>query len=68
MNKITVITSSRNRENFLEDNINHVSKIELLKEHLIIDFSSEKKIDQSQYKETKTKILNILIRRFASRF
>ena len=60
MNKITVITSSRNREDFLEDNINHVSKIKSLKEHLIIDFSSEKKIDQSQYKGTKTKILNII--------
>ncbi|MDA7543906.1 hypothetical protein N8814_05150 [Acidimicrobiia bacterium] len=44
MNKITVITSSRNREDFLEDNINHVSKIKSLKEHLIIDFSSEKKL------------------------
>ena len=60
MNKITVITSSRNREGFLEDNINHVSKIKSLKEHLIIDFSSEKKIDQSQYKDTKTKILNVI--------
>ena len=60
MNKITVITSSRNREDFLYENIKQVTKIKSLKEHLIIDFSSEKKIDQSKYDNYKTKILNIV--------
>ena len=60
MNKITVITSSRNREDFLYENIKQVTKIKSLKEHLIIDFSSKKKIDQSKYDNYKTKILNIV--------
>tara|TARA_Y100000996_G_scaffold317535_1_gene253681 strand:+ start:206 stop:1099 length:894 start_codon:yes stop_codon:yes gene_type:complete len=60
MSKITVITSSRNREEFLNENIEHVSKVNSLKEHLIIDFDSTNKIDKSNYKNEKVKILNVV--------
>jgi glycosyltransferase involved in cell wall biosynthesis len=60
MSKITVITSSRNREEFLNQNIEHVSKVNLLKEHLIIDFDSTNKIDKSKYENDKVKILNVV--------
>jgi len=60
MSKITVITSSRDREEFLEDNIDHISKINSLKEQIIIDFDSFKKIQKSKYKNTKVKILNVV--------
>ena len=59
-NKITVITSSRNREEFLQENIEYVSKINSLKEHLIIDFDSTKKIDKLNYKNEKVKILSVV--------
>lgn len=60
MSKITVITSSRNREEFLMDNIDNVSKINSLKEHIIIDFDSTKKIAKSNYKNSKVRILNVI--------
>ena len=60
MKNITVITSSRNRKEFLQENINHVAKINSLKEHLIIDFDSREKIRKSDYKNKKVKILNVI--------
>lgn len=60
MSKITVITSSRNREEFLSENIEYVSKVNSLKEHLIIDFDSTNKIDNTKYKNEKIKVLNVV--------
>ncbi len=60
MNSITVITSCKNRENFLKNNIEEISKINLLKEHLIIDFDSINKIKKENYKYDKLKILNVI--------
>ncbi len=60
MSKITVITSSRNREEFLMDNIDNVSRINSLKEHIIIDFDSTKKIAKSNYENSKVRILNVV--------
>ncbi len=60
MNKITVITSCRNREEFLNENIEYVSKVNLLNEHLIIDFDSIDKLDKANYKNKKVKILNVV--------